>query len=350
MKNTIDLVFSFDTTGSMYPCLTQVRRYIVDAVHFLFSRIPNLRIGIIAHGDYCDHEDCIQTLDLTTDERAIVNFVRGVPATGGGDADECYELVLHDARGLSWTAGKQKALVLIGDCNPHKVGYCFGSHRNPYSWINEAEMLVAAGIQVYPVQALGRRSSDLFYDHLAAISGTPKLELPQFADILDILTGICFQQAGQLPEFEEYLNERPQRPSAHVRRTLAQLSGKPLSKRAEKIGSRFQVLEVDSDTSIRDFVVKNGLEFEKGRGFYQFTKPEDIQEYKEVVAQNVESGAIIAGKRARSVLGIPEGRVHAKPEKDSTHMGFVQSTSVNRKLKAGTKFLYEVSETEGMDE
>lgn len=48
------IVFTFDTTGSMYPCLTQTRRSITETVKRLFRELPDLEIGIIAHGDYCD--------------------------------------------------------------------------------------------------------------------------------------------------------------------------------------------------------------------------------------------------------------------------------------------------------
>ena len=54
IDNAIEVVFSFDTTGSMYPCLTQVRRKIKGTVTRLMKEIPGMRIGIIAHGDYCD--------------------------------------------------------------------------------------------------------------------------------------------------------------------------------------------------------------------------------------------------------------------------------------------------------
>ena len=50
-NNNIEVVFSFDTTGSMYPCLTQVRRKIKETVTRLLDEIPGIRIGIIAHGD-----------------------------------------------------------------------------------------------------------------------------------------------------------------------------------------------------------------------------------------------------------------------------------------------------------
>lgn len=343
---TNDVVFTFDTTGSMYPCLTQVRRYVVMAVTSLFARVKNLRIGVIAHGDYCDGSKMISTLDLTRDVDKICQFIEDAPRTGGGDADECYEVVLNYARQLSWTAGNKKALVMIGDCNPHPQGFYHEGHgRVQFDWKNEAKLLVEAGIKIYPVQALGRARSDAFYEKLASLSGTPKLELPQFSDVLDILCGICYHQGGQLEEFQQELRGRIVKPTAHVLRTLAQLSGKPLSQRGEKIGSRFQVIDVDEDCSIREFVTSQGLEFQKGRGFYEFTKREEIQEYKEVVAQNRNSGAIITGKRARSVLGIPEDRANVTPDPEAEHTGFVQSTSVNRKLKAGTKFLYEIVES-----
>src|SRR5688572_6829051 len=76
----IDVVFSFDTTGSMYPCLTQVRRTIEATVKRLFTEVPNLRIGVTAHGDYCDRGETYVTkhLGLTTDQASITRFVQTV--------------------------------------------------------------------------------------------------------------------------------------------------------------------------------------------------------------------------------------------------------------------------------
>ncbi|WP_293158378.1 MULTISPECIES: VWA domain-containing protein [unclassified Microcoleus] len=89
--NNIEVVFSFDTTGSMYPCLTQVRRKIKETVTRLLDEIPGIRIGIIAHGDYCDAGSTYVTkhLDLSGDVGKICNFVENVEPTGGGDAPEC---------------------------------------------------------------------------------------------------------------------------------------------------------------------------------------------------------------------------------------------------------------------
>lgn len=350
MKDTVDLVFSFDTTGSMYPCLSQVRKYVEGTAKYLFTEIPNIRIGILTHGDYCDGPNFISRLDLTDDIDKIVRFIRNAPATGGGDCPEAYEQVLHDARSFSWTSGKQKAFVIIGDATPHPVGYRCGVVTNKLDWRNETKLLKEAGILVYPVQALGYRESEPFYEGIASLSGTEKLDLEQFEDISDFVMALCMKQANKMNDFEAYLRSRKSAPSISVSMAVDKLAGrKPRARKKSKHSlyavppSRFQILRVDEDCAIKDFVEDNGLIFKKGRGFYEFTKTVLVQEYKEVIVQDKETGEMFAGEKAREILGIPVGvRARVKPDKLNDYRGFIQSTSVNRKLLAGTRFLYEV--------
>ena len=118
--NPIDVVISFDTTGSMYPVLTQVRRKVKAAVERLMNELPGIHIGIIAHGDYCDAGSTYVTqhLDLTQEASSITDFVEHTAATGGGDAPECYELVLHEAQELAWRPDATRVFVMIGDDVP----------------------------------------------------------------------------------------------------------------------------------------------------------------------------------------------------------------------------------------
>ena len=48
------MAFSFDTTGSMYACLGEVRRELQETISRLKRDIPGIRLATIAHGDYCD--------------------------------------------------------------------------------------------------------------------------------------------------------------------------------------------------------------------------------------------------------------------------------------------------------
>src|SRR5688572_28454907 len=116
----IEVMFSFDTTGSMYPCLTQVRKKVYTSIKQLFKDLPGIKIGVFAHGDYCDSKIYVTKHQaLSAKPEPIVKFVEKVKPTYGGDYPEAYELVLHEARKIGWTPHAKKILVMIGDAIPH---------------------------------------------------------------------------------------------------------------------------------------------------------------------------------------------------------------------------------------
>ena len=49
-STNIELVFSFDTTGSMSRVIQEVREKLKEMVRRLLADIPGIRIAIIAHG------------------------------------------------------------------------------------------------------------------------------------------------------------------------------------------------------------------------------------------------------------------------------------------------------------
>lgn len=119
------IVFSFDTTGSMSAILDEVRGRLQDMIQRLQADIPGINISVVAHGDYCDEEMFYVTkhVDFTDNVMELCNFVNEVGGTGGGDVEECYELVLRLVRGLSWKGDSQKVLIMIGDAYPHEPDY-----------------------------------------------------------------------------------------------------------------------------------------------------------------------------------------------------------------------------------
>ena len=95
-------------------------------IYIIIIIIIIIRLGIIAHGDYCDASSSYVTKiqNFSEDEDTLCQFVETVSATGGGDADECYELVLREAvTKFKWTQGSVRSLVMIGDSNPHGPKY-----------------------------------------------------------------------------------------------------------------------------------------------------------------------------------------------------------------------------------
>ncbi|KAH7703066.1 von Willebrand factor type A [Aphelenchoides avenae] len=107
---------------------------------------------------------------------------------------------------------------------------------------------------------------------------------------------------------------------------------------------RFQVLDVDHDVSIKNFVEAQGVVFKKGRGFYEFTKTEMVQSYKEIILMDKNTGDMFEGAYARTLLGLPTNANAKISPENLDYVVFIQSTSYNRKLVGGTRFLYEISD------
>ncbi|MBY0228504.1 MAG: WGR domain-containing protein [Gemmataceae bacterium] len=348
--NPVEVVFSFDTTGSMYPCLTQVRRNVKNTVTRLFEEVPGIKVGVIAHGDYCDKGSTYVTKHLRLTDKAaeIVKFVETVGQTGGGDAPECYELVLREAQDHPWSAGATKCLVVIGDEVPHPKAHNPGK----IDWREECKALAEAGIAVYGVQALNRKHAESFYAGMAKATGGFHVPLDQFSFVTDMVLAVCFRQQGteQLEAYEKEVTTQ-----GRMNRSLGRIFTTMLGKApAAAVGEadlkavpagRFQVLEIDEDAPIKKFVEDNGLAFKKGRGFYEFTKKETIQGYKEIILMDKVTGDFFAGDRAREMLGLSPGETgNVRPTDLDKYAVFVQSTSVNRNLQKGTRFLYEVDD------
>lgn len=345
-----DIVISFDTTGSMSPCIAEVRRKVKQTIDTLFDSIDNLRIGVVAHGDYCDGILAIQRSDLTSDKNALISFINKVPNTNGGDSDECYEAVLAEVNGFSWEANN-RALVLIGDAEPHEVGYRYGSIVVRTDWEDEAKKLADKRVSIYAVEALGNRNSKSFYEPLAYITNGRKLDLNQFADVVETLIAISYHSSGDELQLESYKTELET--SFKMNRNLAKVFNTLNSKMAVEVESdnsglipvpphRFQMVNVDKIWVIKDFVNYLGTTYKKGRGFYQFTKSETVQEHKEVILRNKRNGDMFTGAEARNFIGLPFGeRGQIRPKLFDDYEVYIQSTSYNRKLVPNTKFLYE---------
>lgn len=402
VNSGIDIVFSFDTTGSMYPCLREVRRNITNIIPKLFSEIADLRIAVIAHGDYCDAPNTIKIQDFTNNQTEIIKFINDAPQTGGGgNGGECYEYVMSESLKLSWRLDiTMKSLILIGDEPPHE------KNINPYKldWREEADEFAHRNIQIFSVQCLnsGRRREFEFYSTIARITNGYHLFLDQFSYIKDMIQAVCFRQynMGHLTTFETELEARnggitqtmklmfdtmlgrktreqveaEMRPDAYLSRyrssgnssNNSSVSSVSSSRRGRVTGSapvavvtgteadlrpcipsRFQVFNVSADIGIREFCDSMSIPFAKGNGYYEFVKPEIIQPGKEIVLMDRTTGNLYEGDVARFIAGIGANTEKAKlkPTALAKYRVFVQSTSVTRKLVAGQGFLYEVDTT-----
>lgn len=207
-SNNVEIVFCFDNTGSMSPCIAEVRSKITETMERLLKDIPNIRIGIIALGDYCDQNSSyvIKHIDLTSKIKELQNFLTTAGPTGGGDAPEAYELALRTAsREISWTEGYSKALVMIGDEVPHPPSFT----TEAINWFDELDDLAAKQVKVYGVRALNSNHSIPFYEEMAERTGAISIHFSSFHLIVDMFLAICYREScpEQLQTFETEMKE-----------------------------------------------------------------------------------------------------------------------------------------------
>jgi hypothetical protein len=103
--------------------------------------------------------------------------------------------------------------------------------------------------------------------------------------------------------------------------------------------SEYKLVPVPRDSVIKEFVESCGYKYMIGKAFYQLSKTENIQATKEVAVVEIATDQVYTGADARSLIGLPAMNVRVKPDQNPLYRVFVQSTSVNRKLLAGTKLL-----------
>ena len=153
----LDMVIAFDTTGSMAEYIGAVRKEVASLIPELFSDNEDLRLGIVAFGDYCDMTnskkfgDAYQSISLTRNENNLIKFVLKSKNTSGGDGDEFYELVLKKIiEETPWRKDATKTILLIYDANPHPLGYTYRDYvvGNQIDWRIEARKAADKKIKI----------------------------------------------------------------------------------------------------------------------------------------------------------------------------------------------------------
>lgn len=156
-QGVLDMVIAFDTTGSMAAYIEDVRKQVAELIPRLFKDNEDLRLGIVAFGDYCDMEskhefgDAYQCLMPTNNANEIIRFIKNTKDTSGGDYDEFYELVIKKiVEEIPWRKGSTRSILLIFDAEPHEVGYSFGNivRHNQIDWRHEARKAAKRRIKI----------------------------------------------------------------------------------------------------------------------------------------------------------------------------------------------------------
>ena len=122
-RNGLDIVITFDSTGSMAGEIDVVKRQISRIGTSLLKLVPKARISLCTYRDEGE-EYVVRGLPLTSNIQDIDQFLASIEADGGGDDPEA----VHE--GLRWAVEEnkfrgpaRKVILLFGDAVPHREFY-----------------------------------------------------------------------------------------------------------------------------------------------------------------------------------------------------------------------------------
>jgi hypothetical protein len=370
----LDIVISFDVTGSMMPVLASVRQNLerLSATIFAGASRRDVRMQVFAHGDYDSRPYQIMSTDgFTRDPEAVAAFIRSVGAVENcWNEGEAYELVLDRCKTLQYRPEAKKLLILVGDDLPHPPHFPMNTGR--VDWRACAQHLAEMDICIYAVQcaSLDVARARGFYRELTSYHRHSKyILLDQFYMMAELVLGIFHAASDDMDALRGHEADmaRAGNRTRNMARAFATLRGEDIAdaENAEEAENadpeqsaalgpdlaslrpvapgRFQTMPVTTDCSIRDFVRGMGIVFRAGRGFYELSKPEEVSHKKEVILEDKGSGDMFTGPEVLRYLRVPPGgKVQVSSRPTDRYRFFVQSTSYNRRLKANTRFLYEL--------
>lgn len=117
----LEIVFVFDSTGSMGSVLQATKERIARMVDVLHALVPHARIGIITYRDRGESEAYLtRGVPLSKDIYRSVNFMQLIFAGGGADEPEAVLDGLQEAINQKWLPSSRRLVVLVGDAPPHR--------------------------------------------------------------------------------------------------------------------------------------------------------------------------------------------------------------------------------------
>lgn len=116
----LEIMFVFDSTGSMTSTIEETKATIVEMCGVLRALVPDARIGLVTYRDRGDREAyLVRQIPLTRDYWRASNFVQFVNAGGGDDIPEAVDAGLAAAMEQNWRPDARRVIVLAGDAPSH---------------------------------------------------------------------------------------------------------------------------------------------------------------------------------------------------------------------------------------
>lgn len=124
-----DVLFAFDTTGSMGPAIGTAKANAISVMNTLGSLIPDAAFGVVKFedypiGPYGAAGDSAYTLKkpITTNTADVQTEILALTLGSGGDLPQSYSRVMYESYNdpaIAWRAGAQRIVIILADDVPH---------------------------------------------------------------------------------------------------------------------------------------------------------------------------------------------------------------------------------------
>jgi len=123
VKGVADIVFCIDSTGSMTPCIDNVKANIGSFVETIKTSNPNTpldwRAKILGYRDFNIDSEYLIDNDFVTTTEELQNQLSRIVAEGGGDLEEStFDAILYATLKSQWRERCHKIIVVFTDAPP----------------------------------------------------------------------------------------------------------------------------------------------------------------------------------------------------------------------------------------
>jgi hypothetical protein len=213
-----DVLFVFDTTGSMSGALSEAKTQAAGVMSDLSGRLPNMRFGIAQLRDYGSTPVWRVEQGLTSDRAGVQSAIDSLVAAQGGDSPEAYGTGLFQSRSdpaVAWAEGAKRLVVLIADDVPHdddlnsgvpadvvnqpspwNTGADPGPHGAGIDWQQELADFEAAGYTLAFVLYHGDPAYLPYWDWWARLTGGRATESTSSTPLGEVLVQIVTATAS----------------------------------------------------------------------------------------------------------------------------------------------------------
>ncbi len=213
-----DVLFVFDTTGSMSGALSEAQSQAAQVMSSLSGRLPNLRFGVAQVRDYGSTPVWRVEQTITSNQSVVQSAIDGLSAAEGGDAPEAYGTALQQSRtdvGAGWAPGAKHLVVLIADDVPHdddlnegvpaeivnqpspwNTGLDPGPHGEGIDWQQELASFKAADLTLAFVLYHGVPAYLPYWNWWAGLTGGQATESSSSTPLGDVLIEIITASAS----------------------------------------------------------------------------------------------------------------------------------------------------------